>query len=68
MTTKEIEIIQQQEQENNDNSTGIITFNQRLYDKIIINKLSLKDLRSFMKKTDDFFKRKSVAYFKLYTT
>lgn len=68
MNTEEIEIMQQQEQENNENCTGIITFNQKLFEKIMATDLSLKDPRTFMKKLDEFLTRKSVRYFKLYTT
>ena len=68
MNTEETEIIQQQEQENHENYTGIIAFNQKLYEKIIAIDLSLKDLRNFMKKLDDLLARKSIRYFKLYTT
>lgn len=68
MNTEEIEIMQQQEQENNENYTGIITFNQKLFEKIMATDLSLKDPRTFMKKLDEFLTRKSVRYFKLYTT
>ena len=53
MSTEDTKIIQQQEQENNENYTGIITFNQKLYEKIITTDLSLKDPRNFMKKLDD---------------
>lgn len=67
MNTEEIEIMQQQEQENNENYTGIITFNQKLFEKIMATDLSLKDPRTFMKKLDEFLTRKSVRYFKLYT-
>ena len=68
MNTEETEIIQQQEQETNENYIGIITFNQKLYEKIIATELSLKDPRNFMKKLDDLLTRKLVRYFKLYTT
>ena len=54
MSTKETKIMQQQEQENNENYTGIITFNQKLYEKIIATDLSLRDPRNSMKKLDDF--------------
>ena len=49
MNTEETTIIQQQEQETIGNYTGIITFNQKLYEKIIATELSLKDPRNFMK-------------------
>jgi len=68
MNTEETEIIQQQEKENHENYTGIITFNQKLYEKIIATDLSLKDPRNFMKKLDDLLTRESIRYFKLYTT
>ena len=68
MNTKETNTIQQQEQENNENYTGIITFNQKLYSKIVAIDLSLKDPRNFEKKLDDLFTRELNRYFKLYTT
>ena len=68
MNTEETEIIQQQEKENHENYTGIITFNQKFYEKIIATELSLKDSRNFMKKLDDLLTRKLIRYFKLYTT
>ena len=68
MNTEEIGVIQQQEQENNENHTGVITFYQKLYVKIVAADLSLKDPRNFMRKLDDFLIRKLIRYFKLYTT
>ena len=50
MNTEETDTIQQQEQENNKNYAGIITFNQKLYSKITAIDLSLKDPRNFVKK------------------
>ena len=49
MNTEETDIIQQQEQESQENYTGIITFNQKLYEKIIATDLSLKDLEILLK-------------------
>ena len=60
MNTEETNTIQQQEQQNNENYARIITFNQKLYSKIIAIDLSLKDPRSFMKKMDDFLTRKLI--------
>ena len=68
MNNEETDTIQQQEQTNNENYTGIITFNQRIYEIIIAKGLSLKDPRNFMKKIDDFLIRKLIRYFKLYRT
>ena len=67
MNTKETDTIQPQEQENNENYIGIITFNQKIYAKTVATDLSLKDLRNFMKKLDDLFTWKLIRYFKLYT-
>ena len=41
--SEETEVVKLEEQENTDNYTSIITFNQRLYEKIITKELSLKD-------------------------
>ena len=60
--------MQWQDQENNENYTWVITFDQKLYSKIIGTYLSLKDPRNFMKKLVDFLIRKSIRHFKLYTT
>jgi len=68
MSTEEIDTIQQQERENNENYTEVITFIQKLYSKIMATNLSLRDLRSFIKKMDDLLTRKLIRYFKLYTT
>ena len=54
MNTEDTENMQQLEKENNENYTGIIIFNQKLYEKIIAADLSLKDPENFMKKLDDF--------------
>jgi len=66
--TKETELVKLEEQENTDDYTSIITFNQKLYEKIIAKELSLKDPQNFMKRLDDFLTRKLVTHFKLYTT
>ena len=66
--SEETELVKLEEQENTDNYTSIITFNQRLYEKIITKELSLKDPRNFMKRLDDFLTRKVIRHFKLYTT
>ena len=68
MTIKETYIIQHQEQENNKNYALVITFNQKLYAKIVAIDLSLEDPTNFMKKLDDLFTRKLIRHFKLYTT
>jgi len=66
--TEETELVKVEEQENTDNYTHIITFNQKLYEKIVAEELSLKDPRNFMKRLDDFLTRKVIRHFKLYTT
>jgi len=60
MSTEETDIIHQQEQENNKNYTGAITFNQKLYAKIVATDLCLKDPRNFMRNLDDFLTRKLI--------
>ena len=40
--TEETELVKLEEQDNIDNYTSIITFNQKLYEKIIAKQLSLK--------------------------
>ena len=66
--TDETELVKLEEQENTDNHTSIIIFNQKLYEKIIAKELSLKDPRNFMKLLDEFLTRKVIRHFKLYTT
>ena len=56
--TEETELVKLEEQENIDKYISIITFNQKLYGKIIAKELSLKDPRNFMKWLDDFLTRK----------
>jgi len=68
MNTEQIELVKLEEQENTENYTSIITFNQRLYDKIRAKELSLRDPRNCMKRLDDFLTRKVIRHFKLYTT
>jgi len=66
--SEETELVKVEEQENTDNYASIITFNQKLYERIIAKELSLKDPRNFMKRLDDFLTRKVIRHFKLYTT
>ena len=68
MTTEESKLAKLEEQENTDNYTSIITFNQKLYEKIIAKELALKDPQNFMKRLDDFLTRKVIRHFKLYPT
>ena len=53
MNAEQTEEIKPEEQENTENHTSIITFNQRLDEKIISKELSLKDPRNFMRKLDE---------------
>jgi len=58
MTTEETELVKLEEQENTNNYASIITFNQRLYEKIVAEESPLKDRRNFMRRLDDFLTQK----------
>ena len=64
MTDKETELVKLEEQTNTDNYTSIVTFNQRLYEKIIGKELSLKDPRNFIRRLDDLLTRNVIRHFK----